>query len=148
MNLLAVTLLSETDWEGFSQAVRFLVRQGVSPDRVIWRTANHRQSDLFDAVQTAAAADLPAVAALQLPASFVETARLAFLHKAHARFDLLYRTAWRVVEDRRRWQNPDVYKRQDLLLSLGGLRDRASDPFFCPKTARQSPSVLFRQWVS
>ncbi|HRC71573.1 MAG TPA: TIGR03915 family putative DNA repair protein [Candidatus Competibacter sp.] len=106
MNLLAVTLSGETDWEGFSQAVRFLVRQGVSPDRVIWRTASHREIDLFDAVETAAAADLPTVAALQLPASFVETARLAFLHKAHARFDLLYRTAWRVVEDRRRWQNP------------------------------------------
>ena len=106
MNPLTVTLLNETDWEGFSQAVRFLIRQGAPPNRVVWRTAEQRDIDLFEATGTAVARELPGKAALYLPASFVEVARLAFLHKARARFDLLYRTVWRIGEDRRRWENP------------------------------------------
>lgn len=106
MNPLTVTLVSETDWEGFSQAVRFLIGRGVPPNRVMWRLADPREIELFEASETVPARELPAKAALYLPSSFVDVARLAFLHKARARLDVLYRTVWRIGEDRRRWQNP------------------------------------------
>lgn len=106
MNPLAIILLNETDWDGFVQAVRFLARQSAPPERVLWRMASQGDRDLFGATRAVAVGELPSTTPLRLPASFVDLARLAFLHKSRTRFDILYRTVWRIGQDRRCWRNP------------------------------------------
>lgn len=88
-----IALASETDFNGWRQAARDLMLRAVQPADVAW-SVRGRAPELFE---TSAA---PPVAAAQggfnVPAKFIELARMAILHRDPQRFALLYRLLWRL----------------------------------------------------
>ena len=98
-------LAGPTDWDGFVHATRWLVHAGVAPQDVRWLDGTDRSAGLFDGAALASQ-DLAAAPPLALPASFVDRARSALLHAEPARFDLLYRLIFRLLEDRRLANDP------------------------------------------
>jgi probable DNA metabolism protein len=104
-------LTSETDLAGFRHHARHLLATAVPPEQTEWSTPASRAADLFDA--SPAAADDPETnatgaaddAAIRLPAAFVALCGQVILHSDPARFDLLYRLAWRLNADRDLWHD-------------------------------------------
>jgi DNA polymerase len=101
-----IELASDTDEAGFRAAVRALVHAGVQPERVRWTVQGEAEPELlageaegasFD-VRGAdgAAAEAPP---LSLPATVVDTVRMALLHADRRRFALLYRWLWRLQHE-------------------------------------------------
>ncbi|MCK0209252.1 UdgX family uracil-DNA binding protein [Starkeya koreensis] len=94
------------DHAGFRAAVRALVAQGVSPDRVVWRMAAAAEStaeagsvDLFGTAAPAAApADAPP---LSLPRAVANLVDLVLCHRDPTRFALLYTLISRVLHGER-----------------------------------------------
>src|SRR5688500_10556070 len=87
-----ISLECETDFDGWRKAARTLVLNGVKPPDVTWEVAGHAP-DLFE---------LPVDVSLEaphgtfnVPAKFVELAKIAILHRNPERFALLYRLLWR-----------------------------------------------------
>jgi uracil-DNA glycosylase len=91
-----ITLDSETDFEGWRQAARALVRNDVRPADVTWKVAGG-ELELFQPE----ASPLPEVpeGAFSVPAKFVELAQSAILHRDGERFAILYRLLWRLCSN-------------------------------------------------
>lgn len=88
-----ITLDSETDFAAWRQAARRLALNEVKPQDVTW-TVRNAEPELF----ASDADDLPEATegTFNVPAKFVELARIVILHRNPERFALLYRLLWRL----------------------------------------------------
>jgi uracil-DNA glycosylase len=86
-----ITLDHETDFDGWRRAARALVLNDVSPSEVVWR--------MHDAREPKAVPPETPPGTFNVPAKFVELAKLAILHRDPERFALLYRLLWRLRRD-------------------------------------------------
>ncbi|MBB5661436.1 UdgX family uracil-DNA binding protein [Brevundimonas halotolerans] len=96
----SVHLASETDLEGWREAARGLLVEGVEPAAVRFR-AGDAQGSLFDQPDR-----LPPVPrntplpVLSVPRAFLDLVEQVALHRSEDRFDLLYRLLWRLQRER------------------------------------------------
>ena len=90
-----IILDSETDFDGWRKAARALVVSGITPADVSW-SVRGAEPGLFEAQATTPPPDAPS-ASFNVPARFVELARIAILHRDSERFALLYRLLWRLL---------------------------------------------------
>lgn len=89
-----VTLDSDTDFDGWRTAARALAMNDVRPADVSWRVKG-AAPDLFDDQADTQLPEVPK-GAFSVPASFMELAESAILHRDPNRFTLLYRLLWRL----------------------------------------------------
>ncbi|WP_315706175.1 MULTISPECIES: UdgX family uracil-DNA binding protein [unclassified Bradyrhizobium] len=89
-----VTLDSNTDFDGWRKAARALATNDVKPAEVTWRVRG-ATADLFDDQAETTLPEVPE-GTFSVPASFVELAQSAILHRDPNRFGLLYRLLWRL----------------------------------------------------
>ena len=91
-----VPLSDQVDVAGFhSEATRLLARQ-VPPDTVTWSAAPAAALEEED-IDAGRAAIRNRAARAIIPQSFVRMSELVVLHRDPQRFDLLYRSLWRLV---------------------------------------------------
>jgi uracil-DNA glycosylase len=83
-----ITLDHETDFDGWRQAARALMLNDVPPSEVAWRVRDTREPK-------AAPSETPP-GSFNVPAKFVELAKLAIINRSPNRFALLYRLLWRL----------------------------------------------------
>ncbi len=88
-----VLLQHETDFDGWRKAARTLVLDGIKPEDVMWSIRG--DEELFAPTETASRSRSPA-GTFNVPASFIELAQIAILHRDRERFALLYRLLWRL----------------------------------------------------
>ncbi|QPF86933.1 UdgX family uracil-DNA binding protein [Bradyrhizobium genosp. L] len=88
-----IMLDNDTDFEGWRKAARRLALNDMTPSDVTW--AVRGDDELFAASGIDDLPDAPH-ATFNVPASFVELARAAILHRKDERFALLYRLVWRL----------------------------------------------------
>ncbi|WGS18368.1 MULTISPECIES: UdgX family uracil-DNA binding protein [unclassified Bradyrhizobium] len=88
-----IMLDSDTDFEGWRKAARRLALNDVRPSDVAWTVSG--ETELFSSSHANDLPDAPH-ATFNVPASFVELARTAILHRHDERFALLYRILWRL----------------------------------------------------
>ena len=82
-----VRLAEEDDFEGWRDAARGLLAQGVLPADIVWQVGD-APSDLFAGQSDVVVA--PAAAGLSVPRAFIDLARKVVLHADPTRFALLY----------------------------------------------------------
>jgi uracil-DNA glycosylase len=87
---------NDTDFERWRRAARLMALNGVKPADVMWTVRG--ETELFAASGAHELGDAPH-AAFNVPATFVELARTAILHRNGERFVLLYRLLWRLRSD-------------------------------------------------
>ncbi|MDH0867800.1 TIGR03915 family putative DNA repair protein [Mitsuaria sp. GD03876] len=129
--MIRVRLDGPIDVDGFRQAARRLLSQGVHPEDVAWTTADDGV-DLWDQPEpidsqdgqggikrndddgsSDAAAPVDASSRLTVPASFLTLCRSALLHREPQRFTLMYRLLWRLKADPDTWRDTlDADRRQ------------------------------------
>jgi uracil-DNA glycosylase len=92
-----ITLDSETDFDGWRKAARTLALSGIIPREVTW-TVRGTAPELFEAETSVEEAFSlkEASGTFNVPAKFVELAKIAILHCSRERFALLYRLLWRL----------------------------------------------------
>ena len=88
-----ISLERETDFDGWRKAARTLVLNGVKPPDVTWAVRGN-EPELFEADPHTSLED--AHGTFNVPAKFVELAKIAILHRNPERFALLYRLLWRL----------------------------------------------------
>lgn len=88
-----IALDGETDFEGWRKAARRLARNGIAPAEVNW-TVRGNAPELFGHEADTSLEEIPGT--FNVPARFVELARMAILHRNPERFALLYRLLWRL----------------------------------------------------
>jgi probable DNA metabolism protein len=88
-----ITLQTETDFDGWRQAARALVFDGVAPEDVMWSVKGDAQ--LFAPTEIAPPSH-SSMETFNVPARFVEFAKIAILHRDPERFAVLYRLLWRL----------------------------------------------------
>jgi probable DNA metabolism protein len=91
-----ITLDSETDFDGWRKAARSLALNGIAPREVTW-TVRGNEPELFEAEPERPLEE--AHGSFNVPAKFVELAKIAILHRNPARFALLYRLLWRLRDN-------------------------------------------------
>ena len=91
-----ITLDSETDFHGWRKAARLLALNGVAPREVSW-TVRGNEPELFTAEADTSLEE--AEGTFNVPAKFIELAKIAVLHRSSSRFALLYRLLWRLRGD-------------------------------------------------
>ena len=93
---MQVPLSHQVDVAGFhTEATRLLALQ-VPPQDVHWSAAPAQSVD-EEPLETARAAIRNRAARAIIPQSFIRMSELVVLHRDPERFDLLYRTLWRLV---------------------------------------------------
>ncbi|WP_369725228.1 MULTISPECIES: UdgX family uracil-DNA binding protein [unclassified Bradyrhizobium] len=95
-----IALDSETDFDGWRKAARALALHHVTPMEVTWSVQGQAKDLVPPGLSEAPS--LPPVeteGTFNVPANFVELARVAILHRDSARFALLYRLLWRLKAD-------------------------------------------------
>ncbi|KWV57917.1 DNA polymerase [Bradyrhizobium macuxiense] len=99
-----IMLDSDIDFEGWRKAARRLAVNDVKPSDVTWKVR-----DAAELYAASGASDLPdAPHAFNVPATFVELARAAILHRSGERFALLYRLLWRLRGHHDLANDPDI----------------------------------------
>ena len=93
MDVRSITLQVGADQDGFRNAVRALIGNGVPPEQVIWQTA--MTPSLFDAQPDAGAPPL------SLPRDVAELVRTVVCHRADDRYAALYSLVWRILRGER-----------------------------------------------
>ncbi len=88
-----IVLEQETDFDGWRQAARTLVLDGIRPEDVMWRVRG--DEELFTLTETTSPPRRPAET-FSVSARFIELAKTAILHRDRERFALLYRLLWRL----------------------------------------------------
>ena len=88
-----VVVEHETDFDGWRQAARSLVLDGITPEDVMWSIRG--DDELFAPTETASPSRSLA-GTFNVPARFIELAQIAILHRDRERFALLYRLLWRL----------------------------------------------------
>jgi DNA polymerase len=96
-----VTLRSETDFEGWREAARSLIREQIAPDRVHWRVAGSEGSLFEELPEPDAASSRGTARSFRVPREFLELAQRIAMHRSRERFALLYRLLWRLQEEPR-----------------------------------------------
>lgn len=106
-----IRLDSDTDFDGWRTAARELVLADVAPADIAWSVAGGDEPELFDApglapnagalAEAAAAFTHPATPpssapTFNVPARFIDLARIAILHRDPQRFAHLYQLLWRL----------------------------------------------------
>src|SRR3954464_5870767 len=91
-----ITLDSETDFDHWRKAARALVQNGVKPSEVTWTVRGHEGESFGPPVDVSL--EVPR-GTFNVPAKFVELAKIAILHRNPARFALLYRLLWRLRDN-------------------------------------------------
>jgi len=91
-----ITLGSDTDFDGWRQAARSLVLNGIAPREVTW-TVRGNEPELFEAEPGTPLEE--AHGSFNVPAKFVELAKIAILHRNPGRFALLYRLLCRLRDN-------------------------------------------------
>ncbi len=81
-----VTLDAEDDFDGWRTAIRTLVREGVTPDQIVWQIGK-AASDLFASPGPMVT---PPPGSFSVPRPFINLARKAILHTDPERFALLH----------------------------------------------------------
>ena len=94
-----VRLAGEADVDGFREAARGLLGEGIEPARVSWQASPGPADDLFADTPASSTAPVRAPAAVSVPAFFVPLCERAALHADPGRFGLLYRLLWRLVHE-------------------------------------------------
>jgi uracil-DNA glycosylase len=89
-----ITLIKETDFDGWRQAARTLVLDGIKPANVTWSVEGD-EGQLFAAIGTTSQPQTSA-ATFSVSARFLEIAATAILHRDRERFARLYRLLWRL----------------------------------------------------
>jgi probable DNA metabolism protein len=89
-----ITLIKETDFDGWRQAARALVLDGVKPTDVTWSVEGD-EDQLFPTT-TPPSQPRTSTETFNVPASFPEFASIAILHRDRERFAILYRLLWRL----------------------------------------------------
>jgi DNA polymerase len=88
----SVTLQHPTDFSGFRNAARNLIREAVPPEQVSWQTSQETGSLFADPPPAVPAPS----SAFKVPAAYLRLAETVALHSDPARFALLYRLLWRL----------------------------------------------------
>jgi uracil-DNA glycosylase len=88
-----ITLIHETDFDGWRQAARALVLDGIAPQDVIWSIKG--EEELF-APGERPSHPSSSTETFNVSARFVELAKIAILHRDSERFAVLYRLLWRL----------------------------------------------------
>jgi len=99
-----IVLASGIDLDAFRAQCRRLVGQRVTPDRVVWQTADAAAGELFSDPLDEVAVPSPVEVqptpseggTLAVPAAFVTLCETVILHRDPGRFGLLYRLLWRL----------------------------------------------------
>jgi uracil-DNA glycosylase family protein len=94
-----VTLASAVDIAGFRAACRRLWAEQIEPRRVVWRTADDAEGDLFAAPVAPADGVAATPSPLHAPAGFLSLCESVIRHSDPGRFDLLYRLLWRLQHE-------------------------------------------------
>jgi uracil-DNA glycosylase len=89
-----ITLDCATDFDGWRNAARTLVRNEVKPSDVTWTVRGH-EPELLETPAADQALQTPK-GSFNVSAKFVELAQSAILHRDPARFGILYRLLWRL----------------------------------------------------
>ena len=89
-----IILDSEIDFDGWRQAARTLVLNGVNPSDVTW-TVRGREPELFEAADMEEPPEPPQTT-FSVPAKFIALARVTILHRDAERLAVLYRLLWRL----------------------------------------------------
>ena len=117
-----VTLLEQTDFEGWRKAARAAILAGLGPDDIAWRVGDGTGDDLFASDEIAdpplAGVDRPA---FNVSRAFVDLAKELILHRDPARFTLMYRLLWRLRQTPHLLADagdPDVHLAQGMTKSL------------------------------
>jgi uracil-DNA glycosylase len=95
-----ITLDGETDFDGWRKAARALALHRVAPADVTWSLQGQTKDQVPPGLSEAPS--LPPIeteSTFNVPASFIELARVAILHRDGARFALLYHLLWRLKAD-------------------------------------------------
>ena len=93
---MQVPLSHQVDVSGFHSEVTRLLAQQVPPDTVEWSAAPAQAVEEEDLDAGRAAIRNRAARAI-IPQSFIRVSELVVLHRDPQRFDLLYRSLWRLV---------------------------------------------------
>ena len=97
MSCRAVSLQRPDDFDGWRQAARRLLADGIPPGEAIWHGGDDATANLFgvenEGNATSGGISYPSP---RVPASFIQLAETAALHRDHGRFSLLYRLLWRL----------------------------------------------------
>ena len=88
-----ITLSHETDFDGWRQAARALVLDGIAPEDVMWSIKG--EEELF-APREKPSHPHSSTETFSVSARFVELAKIAILHRDRERFAMLYRLLWRL----------------------------------------------------
>jgi uracil-DNA glycosylase len=92
-----ITLDSETDFDGWRKAARALALQHVAPADVTWSLQGHLPPGLSE--PSVPPPPETSESTFNVPANFIDLARVAILHRDDERFALLYRLLWRLKAD-------------------------------------------------
>ncbi|HEV7820372.1 MAG TPA: TIGR03915 family putative DNA repair protein, partial [Burkholderiales bacterium] len=89
-----ITLANETDFEGWRKAARAVALNNAAPAEVTWAVQGN-EPELFEPSEPAPPPETPH-GTFNVPATFVELAQTAILHRDPQRFAILYRLLWRL----------------------------------------------------
>ncbi|MGV7214561.1 UdgX family uracil-DNA binding protein [Bradyrhizobium sp. UFLA05-112] len=95
-----ITLDSETDFDGWRKAARALALHHIAPADVTWGVPGQTKDQIPPGLSEAPS--LPPIEienTFNVPANFIEIARVAILNRDGERFALLYRLLWRLKAD-------------------------------------------------
>ena len=118
-----VRLANQADFEGWRNAARSLLAQGIAPEHIEWR-AGEESGGLFDTLEfvpDAAQSQPSKQPQFKVPRDFIDLCRRAILHSDPARFGLLYRLLWRLKQVPKLLQisfDPDVAKIQAMVKNV------------------------------
>jgi DNA polymerase len=88
-----IILEHETDFDGWRQAARALVLDGIKPEDVMWSVKG--DEELFGSGERPPRS-ASSTETFSVSARFVELAKIAILHRDRERFAVLYRLLWRL----------------------------------------------------
>src|SRR5271170_5997528 len=89
-----IVLKHQTDFDGWRQAARTLVLDGITLTNATWSVEGD-EDQLFATMKTASQ-PRSSTETFNVPAKFVELASIAILHRDRERFAILYRLLWRL----------------------------------------------------
>jgi uracil-DNA glycosylase len=139
-----VALEREADFEGWRDAARALLAEGVRPDEVVWRAGGGR--DLFSS--EASEPPLNPAQTIRVPPDFLDLAELVVRHADEARFALLYRLLWRLRDDRdllARTTDDDVFRARGMAKTIRRERHKM-EAFVRFREIEDDAGSLFVAW--
>lgn len=107
--MIAIRLDGPVDVDGFRQAAKRLISQGVRPEEIAWLTGDEPgdlwATDAADREPEPGTSMSTSAPTFTVPASFLKLCRSALLHLEPQRFTLMYRLLWRLQSDPDSWRD-------------------------------------------